>query len=341
MLTHSIRLSSYVVAIAICSYHASAMADWGVKSLRIGCNTVTDTIHVEPFIAWNDGNSRYPEFGAETADTNKKLVSGSDTFYAPGKNDSTPNVDTKCKTKTRGVRIIIKGRELTLIENGAAVVEHLMIGNVWDFSGPVYALTSSTKGAWNECNHESEDGSLICSPIKSGKKNVSVMAAVATVAEIQRLLAGGADINSHDTDDTTALHHAAVFQNLDVARFLLNNGANIDPTDSLGRTPLVVSAGSFGSNNSQMVLFLLKEGAAVNGASNGSQTPLMAAASLNDVESCTLLLEWKADPNIRWKGRTALGLARINEHIYVDPKPEFESKNKRIVELLLRAGAIE
>ena len=53
---------------------------------------------------------------------------------------------------------------------------------------------------------------------------------------IKELLASGVDVNFRDIDDRTALHVAACQGFSDVAKFLIENGADVDLKDRWGGT---------------------------------------------------------------------------------------------------------
>ena len=100
-----------------------------------------------------------------------------------------------------------------------------------------------------------------------------------------------------------------------------------------------------------MVKLLLDNGASVNGVSKKGMTPLMSATVKNHDEIVSLLLERKANPNIRTdplpdvrndKGVTALSLARkLEKHFSYNPSSDSAIKNRRIIGLLTKAGAVE
>ena len=150
------------------------------------------------------------------------------------------------------------------------------------------------------------------------------------------------------TEGGKALYDAADRNELDKAIALIKNGAPVDSADDLGRTPLV-QASFMGHIN--MVKLLLDSGASVNGVSKKRMTPLMSATVKNHDEIVSLLLERKANPNIRTdplpdvpndKGVTALSLAqKLEKHFSYNPSTENAKKNKRIIELLTKAGAVE
>ena len=88
---------------------------------------------------------------------------------------------------------------------------------------------------------------------------------------------GGADLNAGDKNQNTALHFAAVQNNAEVIRMLVEAGANIEARDHAGHTALHhASAGV----RRGALLCLLKHGANVNAQNVSRKTPLMISAAM-------------------------------------------------------------
>lgn len=146
-------------------------------------------------------------------------------------------------------------------------------------------------------------------------------------AAIARLLhEAGADISARDNRDRTPLHHAVD----DLAEYLLSVGAEVDPVDKLGRTPLSEAArgdrGGLGEllieHGAKVDLHIaaglgmldkvrefLDAGADANAVGHGGYTPLHLAAVHGLKEMIRLLVDRGADTNARSsQGRTPLHL---------------------------------
>ena len=94
-------------------------------------------------------------------------------------------------------------------------------------------------------------------------------------AVVRALARSGANVNASDNvKRCTPLHMAARRGNVQIAEALLDNGAIIDPRDSLGDTPL---RRSVNCNKLEVASLLLSRGADVRSIGNKSLTPLQAA----------------------------------------------------------------
>jgi ankyrin repeat protein len=116
-------------------------------------------------------------------------------------------------------------------------------------------------------------------------------------SDIARLLIEhGADVNARGKSGSTPLGEAALKGRVELARLLLEHGARVDAVNRFGSTPLHDAALS---GNRAVVELLLAAGAPVNARDRESgATPLYNAASLGHREIVALLLSRGADPNI-------------------------------------------
>ena len=121
------------------------------------------------------------------------------------------------------------------------------------------------------------------------------------------------DVNLKDAVGRTPLHIAAEKGNMDVAMFLIENGANVNVADVNGNTPLVFIINKTG--NLKVIQRLLEKGARVNLQNRTGETPLMYAAWHGHLAIVQLLLENRADVTLKnLHGRTALTLAESKGH---------------------------
>ena len=180
-------------------------------------------------------------------------------------------------------------------------------------------------------------------------------------AVIERLLAGGGDINKTDSsgygalhqlaadqrrfdglqvalryspdldvqneDGETPLQYAVVWGCLDAARALLEAGADTEIADKPGGTPLVLAAASSNQVRPDMVALLLSHGADAGAVTNEGWNALMFAAAKGCAQSVRLLLPKTTDVDHEAsKGATALSLAGDGGYA-------------EIVRMLIEAGA--
>ena len=128
--------------------------------------------------------------------------------------------------------------------------------------------------------------------------------------QIMRLLIG-ADYDPAAEDDgrgTTALHH--VRGDTVAARILLDAGAHVNARSASDQTPLLLAVES-----PEVTRILLEAGAEPNVRDEYLEmTPLEWAAERGALGSARLLLEHGADPIMRWRGRTAVEVARESGH---------------------------
>ena len=119
---------------------------------------------------------------------------------------------------------------------------------------------------------------------------------------VRSLLKQDIDVNSAQGDGMTALHWAALKDKLEMARLLMEAGANITATTRLGDlTPLFLACTH---GDVAMIDLLLEAGGDPNTANivNG-QTALMRAAASGDADGVGRLLEAGAEVNAREKVR--------------------------------------
>ena len=128
----------------------------------------------------------------------------------------------------------------------------------------------------------------------------------------------------------TALHSASGEGHLQVVRYLLQYGVNVNHRDSGLETPLLLATWG---GNCDVVQYLLEHGADMGLRDQSQHTPLIVAVFSRHVDVVRLLLEHNAEVNAQDKeGLTALHYTiRYGHHIKAD--------HLQIVQLLLKHGA--
>ena len=172
----------------------------------------------------------------------------------------------------------------------------------------------------------------------------------------------GADINAKNGRDQTALMHACVNDprwfgsnrdHFEIAKLLLENGADANAVEMSGRTALTRAAESC---NEQIVKLLLEQGADVNSKELTGMTALIWASCRGCYRVVRELLANGADVRVRNKeGHTAL-IAAVGRHCrdmkpgatmsLIDPLDGWlsrlskeENSPEEVLKLLLRYGA--
>jgi len=119
------------------------------------------------------------------------------------------------------------------------------------------------------------------------------------VEAVRTLLKQRANVNEAQGDGMTALHWAVYTNNLDIAKMLVQAGANVKATTRLdSATPLLMAAANA---NVDMMELLLKAGADVNATSSLGTTPLMQASAAGSVDGVKALIEHGANVNAKDK----------------------------------------
>jgi hypothetical protein len=138
------------------------------------------------------------------------------------------------------------------------------------------------------------------------------------LAQVEAAINQKANVNARNAQGETALHLVAAIQPdsknehdiAHAAKALIINGANIDPTDHNGWTPLMdASYHAAYHGHTTIVGLLLAEGAKINAISKDGTTALMLAAERKP-DILKVLLDKKASVDIRDKyDHTALTIA--------------------------------
>ena len=130
---------------------------------------------------------------------------------------------------------------------------------------------------------------------------------------VRALLDRQVDVNTAETDGTTALHWAAYKGDVETAQLLLDAGADVETPNRYGVTPLALAAGR---GSTPIVEALLDAGADPNTTLPEGETVLMTAARTGNVDVLRLLLARGADLRAResWRGQTALHWAAAENH---------------------------
>jgi len=126
---------------------------------------------------------------------------------------------------------------------------------------------------------------------------------------VRSLIAKHADVNAAQGDGMTALHWAASRDDLEMARLLIQAGANVNAITRLNAvTPLMMACKQAGA---ALIEMLLKAVANANAVEESGTTPLMLAAASGSADAVKDLLDYGAHVNAKEgaHGQTALMFA--------------------------------
>lgn len=140
---------------------------------------------------------------------------------------------------------------------------------------------------------------------KSPEKRFLIAARKGDIQTLAALLAQDVDINTRNDKGETALRIACMNNDLPIARFLLDKGADVNMADAEGKSPLSRAAGE--GFNALLKLLLAAPGIDVDAQKLDGDTALRLAVFYNHLESVRLLLDAGANPNIQnGEGNTPL-----------------------------------
>ncbi|XP_063216299.1 poly [ADP-ribose] polymerase tankyrase-like [Bacillus rossius redtenbacheri] len=212
-----------------------------------------------------------------------------------------------------------------LVKHGASV----NVADLWKFT-PLHEAAAKGKaeivrlllkhGA--DASKKNRDGASPLDLVREGDQDVADLlrgnaalldaAKKGSLARVQRLVTAH-NINCRDAQgrNSTPLHLAAGYNNLEVAEFLLDRGADVNAQDKGGLIPLH-NASSYG--HLDIAALLIKFNTVVNATDKWGFTPLHEAAQKGRTQLCALLLAHGADPFLKnQEGQSPLELASAED----------------------------
>ncbi|XP_045483729.1 poly [ADP-ribose] polymerase tankyrase [Harmonia axyridis] len=212
-----------------------------------------------------------------------------------------------------------------LVKHGASV----NVADLWKFT-PLHEAAAKGKyeivklllkhGA--DPNKKNRDNATPLDLVKEGDQDVADLlkgnaalldaAKRGNLARVQRLVSPE-NINCRDAQgrNSTPLHLAAGYNNVEVAEYLLEHGADVNAQDKGGLIPLH-NASSYG--HLDIAALLIKHDTVVNATDKWGFTPLHEAAQKGRTQLCALLLAHGADPFLRnQEGQTPVELASADD----------------------------
>ena len=158
--------------------------------------------------------------------------------------------------------------------------------------------------------------------------NIFQAAGLGSVEDVRYFLDRGIDVNAteeviQNTDGSgtfrgggTPLHNAVMSNSLDVVKFLISRGADVNRKGgAAGWTPLHRAVIARNEQSAEIVPYLISQGADVTATTRGGETPLhLAAGQSNPITGpyiCQFLITNKANVNARGQaGRTPMDVAQ-------------------------------
>lgn len=114
------------------------------------------------------------------------------------------------------------------------------------------------------------------------------------------------DVMKYTGGADTPLMYAISKSDMDSIKILVENGANVNGLNNIGRSPLHQLT-KFRIKDSQEILdYFLSKGANINLQDNFGMTPLYLAAFIDNVDAVNMFLKHGADPKIKSEGKTII-----------------------------------
>ncbi|XP_028651298.1 poly [ADP-ribose] polymerase tankyrase-2 isoform X1 [Erpetoichthys calabaricus] len=212
-----------------------------------------------------------------------------------------------------------------LVTHGAVV----SVADLWKFT-PLHE--AAAKGKYEICKlllqhgadptKKNRDGNTPLDLVKDGDTDIQDLlrgdaalldaAKKGCLARVKKLCSPE-NVNCRDTQGrhSTPLHLAAGYNNLEVAEYLLQLGAEVNSQDKGGLIPLH-NAASYG--HVDVAALLIKYNACVNATDKWAFTPLHEAAQKGRTQLCALLLVHGADPTLKnQEGQSPLDLVTADD----------------------------
>lgn len=147
-----------------------------------------------------------------------------------------------------------------------------------------------------------------CSFFSFSQTDIFQIARKGNVEELKSYLKANPNtLNSVNENGSTPLILACYYNNIDVVRELVYQGADIDSKIDMGTALMAAVV----KGNDDIVLFLLEKGANPNLKDSNQSTALIYATLFKNKEIMSMLIKYKADKNLKdARNLTALDYAK-------------------------------
>jgi len=141
--------------------------------------------------------------------------------------------------------------------------------------------------------------------VDGNEQQLLQLASEGKTAEALALVGRNTDVTQSQADGTTALHWAIYYNDAELAKRLIRQGADVKVKNEFGATPM--SQAAIGGNV-DIIKALLDEGVDADERGADDQTPLMVLSRTPNTKAVELLIKEGADVNAieKWRGQTAL-----------------------------------
>jgi ankyrin repeat protein len=147
------------------------------------------------------------------------------------------------------------------------------------------------------------------------RKAIRKAVSTGEIAEVEKLIHYGADVNLPDSSGKYALNMAMYEQSIEIIDLLFRSGADVDIQDIYGVSPMMICAANM-SYFKFAHIFNYHPVKNINEQDNNGYTALMFAVHEDAIEIVEWLLHKGADPNIKTNnGETTLMKAKHNDNI--------------------------
>ncbi len=207
-------------------------------------------------------------------------------------------LDNKAKTNLKSIHS--DGvMHVALKEWQDSIVDLLMSYNVKlnNVSKEQYEIVQAVKANSLKNLKRTLKSNLVNSKDASGTPILITAASNGNLDIVKYLLQNGADINNMNPVGHTALNRAVFFGNEEMAHFLIAQGADVAKTDDRFMLPPLIAA--IRKNRNELAKVLIEKGASINALDGiNGMTPIMWAAGYENKEIVKLLLINNADLSI-------------------------------------------